>query len=351
MKINIFTPPKFDKKDLDIDYLNNRTGKKWIYTSNGRSAIYHILSSLNIDKILIPIYICESVVIPIKELEIEPIFYDLDIKDLNPLLDSIKELSKKYNIKAVLVASMYGNPANMIEIEQYCKQNDIFMIDDGAQSFGAKLDNRYIGTFGDAGFFSFSAGKPTAGHMGSFFWSSKYIKIRRRNHFLTHYLKWTIFYINRVRNYHIKVLSYINIFLDKVFDLKYDNICSFEKPILGGILYANLNNIYSFREKYYIEFTDRFKKNRYFSVVNPLRGIPNHHKLILLFIDKKIAFKFINYMLENNIYASNGYKLLSQDLKYTPNAKSIQNRVVELPIEDDKDKMRYLFKKVEEFEY
>jgi dTDP-4-amino-4,6-dideoxygalactose transaminase len=351
MQINIFTPPKFDKKDLNIDYLNNITNKKWIYTSNGRSSIYHILNSLNIEKILIPIYICSSVLIPIKELGIEPIFYDLDIEDLNPSLNSIKELSKKYNVKAVLVASMYGNPANLEKIESYCEENNIFMIDDAAQSFGAKLNNKYVGTFGDAGFFSFSPGKPTAGHMGSFFWSNKDIKINRKNHCLIHYLKWNIFYINRIKTYHIKVLNYINIFLDKIFDLKYDNICKFEKPILGGILYSNLNNIHSFREQYYIEFSDRFKNNKYFSVINPLRGIPNHHKLILLFDDKEIAFKFINFMFTNSIYTSNGYKLLSEDLENTPNAKSIQNRVVELPIENNENKMKYLFEKVEEFEY
>ena len=39
-----------------------------------------------------------------------------------PLDVAINE-AKKYNVKAVLVASMYGNPANLVEIEKFCKAN------------------------------------------------------------------------------------------------------------------------------------------------------------------------------------------------------------------------------------
>ena len=138
--IKIFTPPKFEKQPLNIEKLNFLTNKNWIYSSSGRSSIYHILKDKHIDKILIPIYICDTVLKPLKKLNIKPIFYDLDIVDLNPSLDSIKKLAIKYEVKGVLVASMYGNPANLLEIENYCKENNIFMIDDSAQSFGAKLD-------------------------------------------------------------------------------------------------------------------------------------------------------------------------------------------------------------------
>ena len=55
-------------------------------------------------------------------------------------------------------------------------------------------------------------------------------------------------------------------------------------------------------------------------------------------------------MFENKIFASNGYVLLSGLLDHLPNAKSMNKRVVELPIENARDKMDYLFQKVEEFE-
>ena len=357
MKIKIFTPPRFNRQPLDMDYLDAVTDKKWQYSGNGRSSIYHLLKDLNIEKILIPVYICSTVLIPLKQLGIEPIFYDLDTEDLNPSLISLKELSKKHNIKTVLIASMYGNPANMVEIEKYCKENHIFLIDDAAQSFGAKLDNRFIGTFGDGGFFSFSPGKPTATHMGSFFWSNTPIDIERTNHCFIHYIKWLNFYYNRYKIYEDKYLflkkklSIISLLLDKFLNRKDDNICQFEKDIIGGVLRDNLEGRFEFRNKYSKIFFEKFKKNRYFRVLKSIRGISHNHKLILIFNEKNIAKEFIAYLNRKSIYASNGYRLLADDLQDLPNAKNIDKKVVELPIEKDESKMNYLFDKVEAFEY
>ena len=58
-------------------------------------------------------------------------------------------------ISCLLVASMYGNPADMVQLEGLCKEHGIKLIDDAAQSFGAKIQDRFIGTFGDAGFMAF----------------------------------------------------------------------------------------------------------------------------------------------------------------------------------------------------
>jgi dTDP-4-amino-4,6-dideoxygalactose transaminase len=352
MKIDIFTPPVFEKHTLDIEHINNSTGKKWIYSSSGKASIYHILKDLNITKILIPVYICESVLLPLKQLNITPLFYDIEEEDLNPSLESIKELSQKYNVKTILVASMYGNPANLVEIEKFCKENDIFLIDDAAQSFGATVDNRAVGTFGDAGFFSFSVGKPTAGHLVSFFWSTKEVKIKRKKHCIVHYCKWLDFYFNRYKIYdnHFKLLKKVlNLFSRiqmKYIDITDDDICEFEKEILGGILHEP----FLFRENYFKKFLKEFYANNYFQVIHTLRGNANNHKFILLFKSSQQAQKFIYFMKESNIYASNGYKLLSSNLEYLPNARKLDKRVVELPIENDKEKMQYLFKKVREFD-
>jgi len=352
MQIKIFTPPKFRNKPLNIEDLNQKTNKEWYYSSSGKASIYHILKAKKIDKILIPVYICNSVLIPLQKLGIKPIFYDIELKDLNPSLDSIQSISKKYQIQAILVASMYGNPANMSAIENYCKENGIFMIDDGAQSFGAELEGRAIGTFGDAGFFSFSAGKPTAGHLGSFFWSRDSIEIVRTKHCFVHYLKWLDFYCNRYRIYDNtpkiikKIINFFSRIQLKLIDITHDDICTFEKEILGGIL----GSTFTFRQKYYSQFIAKFQQNNHFRIIHSIRGKANNHKFILLFKKAEVAQKFINDMQQSAIYASNGYTLLSSDLEYLPNAKKIDRCVVELPIEENQKRMEYLFKKVEEFE-
>jgi len=352
LKINIFIPPQFTKEPLDIKYLNNITNKQWQYASNGRASIYQILKPLNITKILVPIYICETILVPLKKLNIKPIFYDIEQEDLNPSLESIKKLSKKYEVKTILVASMYGNPANLLEIEKYCSENDIFLIDDAAQSFKAKLNNRFIGTFGDAGFFSFSPGKPTSGHMGSFFWSREKVSIKRTSHCLVHYFRWLDFYHNRYNVYenknklYKKTVNLISRVLLKFVDIDNDNICNFEENILGGIL----NETFSFRNKYQNEFVKLFENSENFKVVKSIRGEANNHKFVIIFTDIPVAQEFIKFMQINEIFILNGYTLLTDDLKDLPNAKSINKKVIELPIEDDSEKMRYLFEKVKEFD-
>lgn len=58
------------------------------------------------------------------------------------------------------MAGLYGNPVDYPGIEKICKDFGIKLIDDAAQSFGAKLNGRLAGTWGDAGFFPFLPGNP-----------------------------------------------------------------------------------------------------------------------------------------------------------------------------------------------
>lgn len=355
--IELFKPADFERHCIDLEYLNEHIKKRLIYASMGRNALHHILKSLAIkDKILVPAYICDTVLSPIKKLGIKPVFYDLEIDDLNASIDSIDFLSRKYSVKSLLVASMYGNPAGLVEIEQFCKSKGIDFIDDAAQSFGAKLDGRYVGTFGNAGFFSFSPGKPTAGHMGAFFWTDNVdYSFNVTNHPLIHYISFLDFYFNRLniykyRNLQIfRMLSAFKKILIKTIDISNDEMCNFEKDILGGIVNSILTNKFKFRVECNHEFSYRFSNNDYFIPINSIRGIPNNHKFVLLFYDKTQAQRFMHYMFSNGIKCLNGYKPLTDDLTFLPNFQKINGKVVELSMEDDKDNMKFLFDKISSF--
>ena len=356
--IDIFTPPKFTRTHLDLQKLDRATKKKNQYASKGRYALYQILKSLSIeDSILIPAYICETVLVPLEKLNIRPVFCDLDVEDLNPSLSSIDFLSRKYDVKAVLVASMYGNPANLAEIEEYCQERGIALIDDSAQSFGATLNGRMIGTFGEAGFFSFSPGKPTAGHMGAFFWSDNGdYRFERTRHNAYHWIVHLDFYFNRLHIYSYKkfrffrILSLIERFYRSSIEICDDDIAPFERDILGGII-NDLGVFRAHRQKVFHRFVEAFSGNEYFKIVKSIRGAPNNHKLVVLCRDRKIAGDLIRYLSERRIFSLNGYRLLTLDLGYLPNAEAIDYRVVELPIENDGVKVEYLFDALAEYRY
>ena len=57
--------------------------------------------------------------------------------------------------KVIIPVHLYGQPCNMDEILKNAKKHKIHIIEDCAQSQGARFKNKYVGTFGLAGCFSF----------------------------------------------------------------------------------------------------------------------------------------------------------------------------------------------------
>ena len=84
---------------------------------------------------------------------------DICPKSLTVSLDSISKLITK-KTKAIVVVHLYGLICpEILEIVDLADQNNIFLIEDCAQSLGAKLNGKHCGTFGDIGCFSFHSQK------------------------------------------------------------------------------------------------------------------------------------------------------------------------------------------------
>lgn len=87
-----------------------------------------------------------------------PVFADIDRATCNISLESAGSLIHA-NTGAVLVTHLHGVPAPIREISALCKARGIPVIEDAAQAFGAKVDGRRLGTFADAGVYSFGTYK------------------------------------------------------------------------------------------------------------------------------------------------------------------------------------------------
>ena len=116
----------------------------------------------------------------------KPVFVDIDESsfNINPSLIEDK-ITKK--TKAILPVHLYGNPADMKRICRIAKENKLFVIEDAAQAHGAKIDDKFCGTFGDLACFSFFPGKNLGafGDGGAIITNSKKISnfvLRMRNH-------------------------------------------------------------------------------------------------------------------------------------------------------------------------
>jgi len=135
--------------------------------SSGTSAIHLALKILNIgegDTVLASTFTFIGSVSPVTFEKGVPIFIDssLDSWNLDPeLLDSsIKSLIKRgSHPKALILTHLYGQPAQVDIIRDICRNYDIFLIEDAAESLGATLNGKHTGTFGDIGIYSFNGNK------------------------------------------------------------------------------------------------------------------------------------------------------------------------------------------------
>ncbi len=88
----------------------------------------------------------------------KPVFVDIDFDTMNIDAKAVAGAVTS-KTKAVLPVHLFGNPCDMDEIVKIAKDNNLLVIEDCAQSFGATYKGRYTGAIGDVGCFSFFPSK------------------------------------------------------------------------------------------------------------------------------------------------------------------------------------------------
>lgn len=106
------------------------------------------------DEVIIPVVCWSTSLWPILQHGLKPIFVDIDLKNINISLDELsKKITKK--TKAIFCVHVLGLSANMTKLKKIANKNKLMIIEDTCESFGTKFKNKFLGTFGEAGTFSF----------------------------------------------------------------------------------------------------------------------------------------------------------------------------------------------------
>lgn len=87
-----------------------------------------------------------------------PVFCDINPDDYTIDVTKIEELITD-NTSAIIPVHVYGNVCNVYEIERIAKKHGLKVIYDAAHTFGVRVGNKGISSFGDASMFSFHATK------------------------------------------------------------------------------------------------------------------------------------------------------------------------------------------------
>lgn len=132
-----------------------------------RTAIHFVLKTLIQpgQKVILSPYTIADVVNMVVSADGIPVFADIQKETCNIDPSQIEELIDS-NTGAVLVTHFYGLLCDMPRIVHICRERGVPLVEDAAQAFGAQLDSKPAGSFGDAGIYSFGMYKPVNSFFG-----------------------------------------------------------------------------------------------------------------------------------------------------------------------------------------
>ena len=130
--------------------------------TSGTAAIHMALKACGVgagDIVFCPTFTFSATANPIIYQNATPVFIDSDLETWNMSPVALEKAFGKYQPKAVIVVHLYGLSAAMDKIVELCKQHNVPLIEDAAESLGALYKGKHTGTFGDYGIFSFNGNK------------------------------------------------------------------------------------------------------------------------------------------------------------------------------------------------
>ncbi len=116
------------------------------------------------DEVVVPSLTFVASVNPIRYLGARPVFLDSETTSWNmdpTLLDEALRSRARTNRlpAAVVVVHLYGQTANLKPILRAAARYDVPVVEDAAEALGARYGDRFPGTFGQSGVFSFNGNK------------------------------------------------------------------------------------------------------------------------------------------------------------------------------------------------
>jgi len=156
--------PRLTKGNLTFELEEKwakKIGTKYsVYVNSGSSAILLALAALNEsdrlknNKIVVPALSWATDVSSPMLLGLDPIMCDCNLEDLSCDLKELESIFKQNNPAALILVSPLGLVPKMKEVVELCEKYDVKLLEDVCESMGSKYNNKYLGSFGFASFFS-----------------------------------------------------------------------------------------------------------------------------------------------------------------------------------------------------
>ncbi len=292
------------------------------------------------DEVIMPSYGFVSVANSVVLRNAKPVFAEIDPKTLNISYDDIKrKITKK--TKAIYVIHYAGHSCEIEKIANLAKKKRIYLIEDAAHSFLAKHKNKFLGTIGDIGVFSFHETKNLVGGQAGCISINNVSLIERTNTILDKGTGRKKF----LNNFKKKIISSQKKGFYSWVDIGSEYRAS---ELTSALLYSQVKKVKKIqkkREKFWNKYKDYINKfkNDMFYLIKPIKNcISAYHLFVLVFKSLKKSNEFKKVMEKNGIAATFHYvplhksKMGKRFCNYKlPVTERIYNRVVRLPLFSD----------------
>jgi perosamine synthetase len=115
--------------------------------------------------VAMPAYACVDLIAAARRADVRVRLFDVDPHTLSPDMDSLQRVLAE-GVSAVVIAHLYGFPADMPSVMKMARAAGVPVIEDAAQHAGATVAEDPVGSFGDVTVLSFGRGKGTTAGSG-----------------------------------------------------------------------------------------------------------------------------------------------------------------------------------------
>ena len=314
------------------------------------------------DEVIMPSYTFTSTANCVALRGAKPVFVDIKASDMCIDVDQIEKMITK-KTRAIIIVHYGGKCMNLSKIIKIKKKYNLYLIEDAAHSFLSKYKNKFAGTIGDIGVFSFHETKNLVGSQGGAISINNRKFLNRidnlldkgtdRSSFLKNYKKQFI----REKPRKTKSKKYYS-WVDIGSEFR-------ATEIVSALIFSQLKKekiISKKRKAIWLTYKNFFSKLNHDQISILDNENKNHKNSYHLFILKIKSLNFAQelrkYLQKNNIPAtfhyvplhssSFGKKFKSGDMKVTDN---IWGKIIRLPIypELSKDQIKFILRKITKF--
>ena len=315
--VNLFSFSKQKINNVENGLATYLNSNNFLLVNQARIGVYlavkTIVKKTKRNEILLSPYTIADVINMVILAGGHPIFVDINIETFN-IDEKLIEEKISPNTAAIMVTHLHGLMCEMEEILRLSKKHNIYLIEDSAQSFGAKDLNLSAGTIGDIGIYSFGMYKNISSVYGGGLVckDNELFNLIKSEHEL--FDNFSIFW-----------------FLKKVFKALITNLATSKLlfrylvlPIIKFGYFKNIKSVNQFVETELDVSRKEFLPKIYKTKPSPIQAALLSNKIDNVIKDNEIRIKFANLYYENlkNI----------EDIKLSHNNKLSRNIYTYFPI-------------------